>query len=153
MQIAYLIRHAHAGDRHAWSGDDKLRPLSEKGRRQGKNLAKQIGDAPPRQVLSSPATRCIQTVEPLAKRIGVEVEIRKELREGADPSKLIALIEETIRSGVALCGHGDVIPEVVDLLARRGMAIEGPAGNNKGSWWELRHDGGQFVSARWHPPA
>jgi 8-oxo-dGTP diphosphatase len=153
MHRAYLIRHAHAGERHAWKGEDQLRPLSEKGARQAKNLAKQLADRDIREVFSSPAARCAQTVEPLASKVGTEVEIRKELREGADPTKVIALIEEHIGKAPALSGHGDVIPEVIELLARRGMTIDGPAGNNKGSWWELRHDGEQFVSARWHPPA
>ena len=30
----HLLRHAHAGDPEAWSGDDALRPLTRKGRRQ-----------------------------------------------------------------------------------------------------------------------
>jgi 8-oxo-dGTP diphosphatase len=153
MHTAHLIRHAHAGERHAWKGDDRLRPLSEKGHRQAKNLAKQLAAAGVGRALSSPATRCVETIEPLARKASVEVEVRKELREGADPTKVIALIEESLGDTPALCGHGDVIPEVIELLARRGMAIDGPAGNNKGSWWELHHDGERFVSAVWHPPA
>jgi hypothetical protein len=33
------------------------------------------------------------------------------------------------------------------------MDIDGPAGNNKASWWAIEHDGERFTVARWHPPA
>ena len=34
--IVLLVRHARAGDRSEWEGDDRLRPLDKKGRRQAK---------------------------------------------------------------------------------------------------------------------
>lgn len=153
MPTIYLIRHAHAGSRSHWSGDDRERPLSDKGHAQAANLATALEPAGITHVLASPATRCSQTVAPLARASGVEVEVRKELREGADPAKLLALIEELAPDSPALCGHGDVIPEVMGLLVRRGLIVEGPSGNNKGSWWAIDHDGEQFTTARWHPPA
>lgn len=153
MPTLYLIRHAHAGDRVQWPADDRERPLSEKGWHQARNLARALGDVPVGRVLTSPAVRCAQTVQPLAEHHAIDLEERRELREGADPVKLIALMEELAPATPALCSHGDVIPEVVELLLRRGMAIEGPAGNNKGSWWALHHDGEGFTTARWHPPA
>jgi 8-oxo-dGTP diphosphatase len=153
MPTIYLIRHAHAGSRHDWSGDDRERPLSDKGHTQAANLARALDAAGVTRVLASPAVRCSQTVEPLARAAGTSVEVRKELREGADPTKLIALIEELAPDTPALCGHGDVIPEVMGLLVRRGLVIEGPSGNNKGSWWDIDHDGDRFTTARWHPPA
>jgi len=39
-----LIRHASAGDRESWSGDDRLRPLDEKGWRQAEGLASALAD-------------------------------------------------------------------------------------------------------------
>jgi phosphohistidine phosphatase SixA len=152
MSKIFLIRHAHAGDRRSHEGDDGLRPLSDKGLTQAKNLAKVLRDQGVGAVFSSPATRCVQTVEPLAARLGQRVDERRELREGADPAKLIRLMEELATSNPAMCGHGDVIPQVVQLLERRGMSIDGPAGNNKASWWVLEHDGGAFTRARWNPP-
>ena len=38
--MLYLVRHAKAGDRAAWKGDDRLRPLSKEGRRQADSLAR-----------------------------------------------------------------------------------------------------------------
>ncbi|MFN2582854.1 MAG: hypothetical protein ABR498_08965 [Candidatus Dormibacteria bacterium] len=39
----HLIRHADAGDREQWSGPDELRPLSDKGRRQARDLVALLG--------------------------------------------------------------------------------------------------------------
>lgn len=153
MPTLFLIRHAHAGSRRAWRGDDVERPLSEKGARQAAGIAELLGGLAVGRVLSSPAVRCRQTVEPLADRLDLRVEDRPELREGADPTKAIRLLEELTEKRAALCTHGDVMPEVVQLLARRGMDIEGPTGNDKGSWWEITRKGDRFLTARWHPPA
>src|SRR5829696_3443290 len=94
MSTLYLIRHAHARDRSAWDGDDQERPLSEKGLRQAKNLRKVLVDVGVGRLISSPATRCVQTLEPVAKDLGLPVETRIELREGTDPTRMIALMEE-----------------------------------------------------------
>jgi 8-oxo-dGTP diphosphatase len=153
MPTIHLIRHAHAGHRSDWRGDDRERPLSAKGHAQADDLARTLADAGIARVLASPATRCMQTVAPLALKVGTEVEARKELREGADPARLLALLDELAPDNPALCSHGDVIPEVMGLLVRRGVIVEGPRGNNKASWWEITHDGEQFTTACWHPPA
>ena len=68
--MPYLLRHAHAGDKHAWNGPDLARPLSGAGRREAHGLLTQLRDYPIIRVLSSPAVRCLQTVEPLAARPG-----------------------------------------------------------------------------------
>ncbi len=66
----YLVRHAKAGDRAGYDGDDTLRPLSGKGRRQAvaicERLSRLIVKLPDALLLSSPYIRCIQTLEPLA---------------------------------------------------------------------------------------
>ena len=33
-----VVRHASAGDRSRWKGDDRLRPLDRRGRRQAEGL-------------------------------------------------------------------------------------------------------------------
>ena len=37
-----LVRHAHAGDRFRWQGEDSLRPLSESGRREAARIVSQL---------------------------------------------------------------------------------------------------------------
>ena len=79
----YLVRHAKAGSRSSWDGDDRLRPLTKMGRREAEGIADLLRDAPLERVLSSPYVRCTETVAPLAARRGLEVEEHDALAEGA----------------------------------------------------------------------
>ena len=42
----FLVRHAKAGSRSTWDGDDFHRPLTASGRTQAKALAEVVGDYP-----------------------------------------------------------------------------------------------------------
>jgi len=145
----FLIRHAHAGDRSEWNGDDRGRPLSAKGNRTAEGLARALGDRPVMRVMSSPAVRCIETVEPLADKVGMPVETSDLLAEGSDPVEVIRLIRAHKGGDLAICSHGDVIPEVIEILAAEGMDIDGEVGNRKGSFWALELNGASS-SARYH---
>lgn len=106
--MSVLIRHASAGDRDDWAGDDFHRPLDKKGRRQAEEIAAVLGTEDVRRVVSSPYVRCVQTVEPLAAALGLEVERDERLAEGAGFSAQ-ELVEE---DGVVACTHGDVIHDL-----------------------------------------
>jgi 8-oxo-dGTP diphosphatase len=103
--VSVILRHASAGDRDEWAGDDWHRPLDEKGWRQAAKIAEALGTEDVQRVVSSPYVRCVQTVEPLAAALGLEVELDDRLAEGAGGSAQ-ALLEE---GGVVACTHGDVI--------------------------------------------
>lgn len=145
----FLIRHAHAGDRTA-SSRDKFRPLTAKGHRRAEELAAFLGDQGVSRVLSSPATRCWQTVAPLAKASGVEVEEVDELWEGSSVDDVFALLEGLGAPVAAACSHGDIIPEMIDSLHRSGVSVTG-RGCEKGSIWVLDHDGRQWTAATYVP--
>jgi broad specificity phosphatase PhoE len=151
----HLVRHAHAGDRGAWPGDDAGRPLGDKGHRQARGLVAALPSAPPlRRVLSSPSLRCVQTVEPLARAHRLDVEEDDRLLEGADPRDTLSLVEHELRhpGAVAACSHGDVIPGVLALLRSDGVPVEGALTWPKGSTWVLDGDGGRVLRARYLPP-
>ena len=144
----YLIRHAHAGARLAGSRD-LYRPLSERGRARAAELADLLGNAGIQRVLASPASRCVQTVEPLATRLGLEVSEQPDLWEGSPTAHVLALLEQQrSHEAVAMCSHGDVIPETIEALGREGTAITG-RGCAKGSVWVLDHDGATWATARY----
>jgi len=67
MATFFFVRHAKAGSRSHWTGDDRQRPLSKKGVKQAEDLVSVLGDFPISAVFSSPYRRCLETVEPLAK--------------------------------------------------------------------------------------
>ncbi len=141
----FLIRHAHAGDRTMGSRD-LYRPLSDDGHDRADELARLLSDCGATRILASPATRCVQTVEPLAKVLGLKVEEQPDLWEGTPTSHVLALLENQEPEAVVACSHGDVIPHVIEMLADSGTAISG-RGCEKGSIWLLDHDGNSWAKA------
>ena len=146
----YLVRHAKAGDRERWTEDDRLRPLTAKGRRQGEDLVTLFQDRAVDRVLSSPAVRCVQTVRPLALARRLPVEETDLLAEGAQLGPAMSLLRD-LPGAAVLCGHGDLIPAVVEHLVERGLEMNDPPAWKKGSVWALERDGGLFTVARYLP--
>jgi 8-oxo-(d)GTP phosphatase len=87
-----VVRHGSAGDRSDWGGDDTRRPLDEHGRREAEGLVGQLEPFTIRRLVSSPFDRCVETVQPLARARGLEVELADELAEGSDPSLVRKLL-------------------------------------------------------------
>jgi phosphohistidine phosphatase SixA len=112
-----LLRHGSAGDRAEWEGDDRLRPLDPRGRRQAAKLVAPLVELGVQRVISSSYVRCVQTVEPLAEALGVEVELDDRLAEGAGRAAL-ELLEE-VDDAVA-CTHGDIVEEVLGHSLKKG---------------------------------
>jgi phosphohistidine phosphatase SixA len=113
-----LIRHARAGDPQAWEGDDRERPVDERGRRQSEALVDALAEFPIDRIVSSPYVRCVQSVEPLAEARGLEIELDDEL--GADRLEDVPEVLERLRGeNAALCTHGD-IPWLGDRKFKKG---------------------------------
>jgi 8-oxo-(d)GTP phosphatase len=139
-----LVRHGRAGDKSAWDGPDDLRPLDGKGRRQAARLAEVLPLFAPTAVLTARRTRCRETVEPLAERLGLAVEDCPELGEeefSADPQAGLAVVEQLLESpgATVVCSQGGAIPSVLLSLGVRWAGAAGrpypPAA--KGSTWAL----------------
>ncbi|MEM7285395.1 MAG: phosphoglycerate mutase family protein [Actinomycetota bacterium] len=147
----YLIRHANAGRRQPGT-HDRERPLDESGRAQSARIRDHLDDAGIKQILSSPALRCRQTVEPLAAEVGIAVEVDEALWEGRGIASALTLIARTAATGhaVALCSHGDVIPMTLDALAAQGVPLRG-VGCAKGSIWRLDVTDGEIVAGSYTP--
>jgi len=144
----YVVRHAHAGKRGVI--DDDRRSLSRQGRLQAEALAEQLADAGVARLVSSPYARCVETLEPLARAIGTAVDEDDALAEGAGATGALAIVEGAT-AAVALCSHGDVIGELMGLLARRGVPIDDDR-CAKGSTWTLTVRDGEVVDAHYNPP-
>ena len=143
----FLVRHAKAGNREKWEGPDELRPLSSSGREQAETIARRVGEFPVTRVLSSPFLRCVQTVEPLAVKVGAAVELVAALGEGEPFAPVIDLLTELPDYSV-LCSHGDVLPDTINALERRSMVVQGPPDWRKGVVWEIDRVNGVFLRAR-----
>lgn len=122
MSTVVLVRHAHAGSRKDWEGDDHLRPLDSRGRKEAARLVERLADVDLDRIVSSPAVRCTQSVEPLAAQRGLEIEERLEIAEGATRTETLALLEELNGAASLLCTHGDVIAELLREGMKKGEA-------------------------------
>jgi len=118
-----LIRHARAGERTEWSGDDRGRPLDERGRKQAADLVGALSDYPLTRILSSPYDRCVQTVEPLARARGLDVEIRGELAEEQQLDAGVALVRSLLDQDVAVCGHGGLSDALAGVSQKKAETL------------------------------
>jgi broad specificity phosphatase PhoE len=152
--MVLLVRHARAGSRKHWQGPDIERPLSKKGRHQAEGLVDMLTRYPIQRILSSPYVRCMQTVQPVAEKLKLEIELRPELAEGAPMEPVIALLREAGGSTVVWCTHGDIVPAVLDAV-RDQDGVEPPDDPQypKGSVWELDQDNTGRVTKAMYLPA
>jgi phosphohistidine phosphatase SixA len=151
----YLVRHAVAVGRSAWHHADEKRPLTPKGRRQAQALLRLLDGVDVRRILSSPAVRCRETVEPLAAAHRLEVRDTPELAEGHGARKAMEVLTEAAakKGDSVLCAHGDLIPELLRRLGREGVRLESGPLFAKGSTWELHVEDDRIVRGLYHPPA
>jgi phosphohistidine phosphatase SixA len=107
--VFVLVRHAHAGSKRTWTGDDGLRPLSDRGLRQAMALVGPLAAVRPRRLLSSPLLRCRQTLEPLARTLGMAIEDVPLLAPDADVERLSLLVRQPGTADAVLCTHGETL--------------------------------------------
>lgn len=147
----HLVRHAKAGSRPDWHQPDDLRPLTDGGLVQASVIADVLVAHDVERIVSSRYVRCVQTVEALADKLGLEVEQHAALAEEADIDRTWALLEEAAASGreTVLCSHGNIIPPLLDRLRRRGIDLVADEWScNKGSIWTVETDAeGGFTRA------
>jgi broad specificity phosphatase PhoE len=149
-----LVRHARAGSRQSWKGPDIERPLSKKGWRQAEGLVDMLAGYPVQRILSSPFVRCVQTVEPLAEKLSLDIESVPELAEGSPADDVIALVRRAGGDTVVWCTHGDIIPMVLDTMVEvDGVKLKKRDREySKGSFWELdQDDSGRITKATYRP--
>lgn len=168
-----LVRHAKAQRRDRWWGrPDRERPLTKTGRAQSRALASDLGRLPVARILTSPFTRCVQTVEPLAERCGVPLEHVDVLGEAPAVPVLDAgdtwvssawlggralglvdqLIAEEAGGLVVLCTHGDVVPSLMATLSGRDGLTVTDVHLKKGARFDLTFKGPKCIAVEAVPP-
>jgi phosphohistidine phosphatase SixA len=150
--VRYLVRHADAGDKLRWSGPDEQRPLSDIGHREADGLVSLLARFAIARIVSSPAVRCRQTVEPLAHHRQLQLSIDSALAVGADVDRAVELLVHPDADGVAWCSHRELIAPLLARLRERGAPIGDDADWPKGSVWVFDVADGSIASAMYLPP-
>lgn len=147
----YLVRHAHAGVRGKWDGNDVKRPLSLRGYKQASAIENWLARVPVSRVASSKLKRCRQTVGGFADEVGLLLEREVELTEGSSGDDLARFISTMAGEQAVVCSHGDVIGSYIGQLVAESV-IEGPLEWRKGSIWMLQTRNGVAVSGVYRSP-
>ncbi len=147
-----LLRHAKAGKRSAYAGDDRLRPLDKVGRRQARQSVPVLAMFNPRRVLAADRARCEQSVQPLSDRMGLQVRSVPTLSDEAweqDLAPGLTEVRELLEQpGTTLiCSQGGTIPALLEQLAVPGA----PHPCRKGSVWALSVADRGVVAADYYP--
>ena len=155
-----LVRHASAGHKADWPGDDRSRPLDARGAADAQILAGLLACfAPAARVISSPARRCTDTVRPFAESFGGTVEAEACLApygrsavfssrtDQADALRrlLSALVAD--RRPAVLCLHRENVPDVLaEACSALGASAAVPADPSlsKGGFWVAHRAAGGF---------
>jgi broad specificity phosphatase PhoE len=114
--VILLIRHARADERAEWSGDDRRRPLDERGRKQAADLVDALSHYPLTRILLSPYDRCVETVEPLARACGLEIEIRDELGEDTNSRRAWSSYRRATRTPQSASGRREAADPLILIL-------------------------------------
>ncbi|GAC83610.1 NUDIX hydrolase [Gordonia paraffinivorans] len=152
LHTLLLVRHAKAGRRADWDGDDRRRPLDALGRRQAEALVPLLTAFGAERVHAADRVRCEQTLDPLRAELGVECVSEPTLSEEAyraDPAAAQRRIRELAARPdvVAVCSQGKVIPPLMRWWADEDGLDLPEAANRKGSVWVCSLDRGRLVAA------
>ncbi len=117
----YLIRHAIAGDRMQWAGDDGLRPLTPKGMKKMRQIVKGLKNLRISldYLFTSPLVRARETAEIVAQGIRVKGEIQEleALEPDGIPSELLSSLNRLENEAyVGLVGHEPHISRTISYF-------------------------------------
>ena len=152
-----VVRHASAGSRSGWIGDDRLRPLDESGYRQAEELVRLLAHFDPTEIVSADFVRCRQTVEPLAEALGLEVRETPIVSEEGYPGHEAEAVELLRSVGgphhtSVVCSQGDVIPDLLARIATADSVDLPPEPSKKGSTWALTFQLDRLIGCEYFPP-
>jgi len=149
-----MLRHAKAVKREDWNGDDGDRPLDVIGQRQAKRLLSSFLPYFIKEVHSSDAMRCLETVGPLVRVLEIQVVVAQNLSEyGYAREKEFAheFVQELVDQNVStlICSHNPIIPNLIKKLIGKKNFKELDGRLNPCDAWVLHHRDGEIVAIDW----
>ena len=116
-----LMRHAKS-DWYSGEGDDFLRPLSDRGKRDARHMGRWLAQSGhlPAVILSSPSRRTRQTLDLVAEGAGVNLLARTDWRDvlylASSAAIRTLLAHEYARDALMLLGHNPGLEELLAFL-------------------------------------
>lgn len=117
-----VLRHAKATLRTDWKGEEAKRPLLPEGSKQAKALIPLLAAYGPKRLITSPWTRCFDTVAPYAKAMKKTLIERHQLTElgnAKKPARTLDVVMDmlgTSKTGL-VCSHRPALPSVLKPFA------------------------------------
>jgi 8-oxo-dGTP diphosphatase len=147
-----IVRHGTAGSKKRYKGDDRNRPLDKHGRAQAELLVGQLLAFGPTSVYATDRLRCVQTIEPLADELGVEISLEPRLTEEDYWRNRAKARQRFVDIAAAdgnpvICTQGKVIPDLIQWWCERDRVKPDKSRNGKGSTWVLSMREGRLVAA------
>jgi 8-oxo-(d)GTP phosphatase len=155
-QTTVIVRHARAGSRSKYKGEDCKRPLDKHGRAQAESLVGQLLAFGAAQLHAAPRVRCRQTLEPLAEELDVAIEVEDALTDEAYAenrkaarARVLEIAAEFHTAGgtPVICTQGAVIPDLIAWWCERDGVRPDKSRNRKGSTWVLSSADGRLIAA------
>jgi 8-oxo-dGTP diphosphatase len=151
-QTVMIVRHATAGSKARYKGDDRQRPLDKHGRAQAESLVGLLLSFGAGELFAAARVRCAQTLDPLSEELGVTISNEPELTEEAYADNRKAArhrILEIAASSVnpVICTQGRVIPDFIAWWCERDGVRPDSSRNRKGGTWVMSLADGRLIAA------
>ena len=149
-----LLRHAIAVRREDWDGDDGDRPLDVVGQRQAKRLLPLYLPYGLKEIHTSDAMRCLETIQPIARSLDIKTIASKDLSEygyAIDKELSLIYVQELFESNVPalICSHNPVIPKLVKKVLGKKNFKQLDEKLSPCDAWVLHHRDGEIVAVDW----
>jgi phosphohistidine phosphatase SixA/8-oxo-dGTP pyrophosphatase MutT (NUDIX family) len=145
-----LLRHAKAVSRDEWQGDDDDRPLDDLGENQARRLLAIYQVFNLSQIHTSDALRCYSTVEPMAKGLGIKLEVTGKLSESGyrkDKERAFDHAKELLKedSNTLICSHNPILPKMLNKLSKRSDVEADEEKLSPADGWVLHRVGKEII--------
>ena len=145
-----LLRHAKAITRDEWQGDDDDRPLDSTGQNQASRLLSIYQVYNLEQIHTSDAVRCYDTVNPIAKAFGINLEVTGKLSESTykkDREKAFDYAKDLIKvdARILLCSHNPILPKMLNKLTKKSDIDADEGKLSPADGWVIHRSGKEII--------
>jgi 8-oxo-dGTP diphosphatase len=136
--------------REEWPGDDDDRPLDSLGSFQADRLVPIYEVYKLEQIHSSDAIRCFDTVNSLARKLNITLEVSGKLSESAykkDKEKAFDYCKELIKAdkSILICSHNPILPKLLIKLTKKAEIEADDEKLQPADSWVIHRNGKEII--------